>query len=125
MSSYDPIWLAMVLGAQARLRPPSHIIVHHGDRDPEKAYLRLKQTVRRIAPIDVDILDIGPRSAERRQILADSLRQHQVGADPHVRRWANLLLESVLKYSPQTIMAAGFNVEDIRNALQASGFTRF
>lgn len=55
----DPIWLAMVLGAQASLRPPAYVSVHSGSIPPEKAYHRLKQVIRDKSNIDVDILDIG------------------------------------------------------------------
>lgn len=119
MTEIDPVWLAMVLGAYANIVPPSFIRVRHGDSDPDKAYIHLKQAIREKTSIQADILDIGPGSAERRQILAEQLRQADINNDPVVWRWAITLLESTLNYAPRTIFAAGFSPEDVRKALQA------
>lgn len=119
MSTPDPIWLAMVLGAYVRILPLSHHIICRGDHDPERAYQRLKQILRKNTSMDVDILDIGPGSAERRQILAEGLRQNDVSKSWRVRRWANMVLASVLKYTPQAITAAGFTEADVQSALDA------
>lgn len=119
MASYDPIWLAMVLGAQAHIRPPAHVIIDHGDHDPESAYVELKKAIGEGRPIDVDILDVGPGSSERRQQLADGLEQNEVGADPAVQKWAGIVLKTVLRYRPGAIDAAGFSEEDVRETLQS------
>ncbi len=119
MTSADPVWMAMVLGAHARLLPTSYIANHRHEQSPEKAYFQLKNAIRKQAPVDVDILDIGPGSPERRRLLADSLQQHGVANNPQVQYWAQAVLKSTLKQSPRTITAAGFNIEDVKAVLQA------
>lgn len=115
----DPIWLAMVLGAQANLRPTAYDTVQNGSIAPEKAYFQLKQAIREKSNIDVNILDNGPGSPERRQILAEGLKQSNLTDDAEVRQRARLMLESVLRRSPRTILAARFSEKDVRQALQA------
>jgi hypothetical protein len=118
MTSYDPIWLAMVLGAQARIRPLTHITVHHGDHEPGAAYSELKKAIDARSAVDVNILDVGPAEAERRRQLAQSLEQTDVGNAAEVQEWAAIVLESVLKYTPDAIEAADFSPDEVRDTLQ-------
>ncbi len=114
MNQIEAITLAMSAAAAAQFRP-------HGfaqARSDVQAYLALKQLLADKYPtVSRDLLDVGPASVERQNILKAQLQQAEVEKDTAILRQARQLLEFLLQHDSKSATAVFATVSDLQNAI--------
>jgi hypothetical protein len=116
MNQIEAITLAMSAAAAAQFRPNGFAQA----RPDVQAYLALKQLLADKYPdpaVSQDILDVGPASAERQNVLKVQLQQAKVEKDTAILRQARQLLEFLLQHDSKSATAVFATVADLQNAL--------
>lgn len=94
---------AMAAGAAANFRPNIFAAGHVITDD----YLALKSLIKQKYPgVDVDLLDIGPGSAERQEVITEQLREAGIAEDEEVLRQAQAVLDAIAEHDPKALKAA-------------------
>jgi hypothetical protein len=109
----EAITLAMAAAAAAYFRPNPF-----AQKRPEvEAYLALRQLLgERYPAVANDILDIGPASVERQNMLKTQLQQAGAGHDPAVLRQTGQLLQLLIERVPAAATAVFATVADLQKA---------
>jgi len=106
MEEYSIIVQALAAGAVASFRPDN--IIQKTERSMDKAYVSLKETLEEKYPgVDADILDIGPGSQERLQLLQSQLAKSGALDDHDLQEKARALIEEIIEHEPEAAMAVG------------------
>ncbi|MCB8984918.1 MAG: hypothetical protein H6659_13895 [Ardenticatenaceae bacterium] len=104
--SYTTITNALAAGAVAMLRP--NLWDRPGkQKEFDAVYLKLKKMIQTHYPqVDVDLLDIGPGSPARRQVVDQQLRTTGAAEDATVIRQAEAVMEILAKIEPSALWAS-------------------
>ena len=114
MNQIEAITLAMSAAAAAQFRPNGFAQT----RPDVQAYLALKQLLLDKYPaVSHDILDVGPGSMERQNVLKTQLQQVGVGEDTAILRQARQLLQHLLEHDPKSATAVFANTADLQKAI--------
>lgn len=114
MNQIEATTLAMSAAAAAQFRPNGFA----QKRPDTQAYLALKQMLAGKYPaVSKDILDVGPASLERQNILKAQLHQAEVDKDATVLRQARQLLRYLLQHDPKSATAVFSSITDLQNAI--------
>jgi hypothetical protein len=114
MNQIEATTLAMSAAAAAQFRPNGFA----QKRPDTQAYLALKQMLADKYPaVSKDILDVGPASLERQNILKAQLHQAEVDKDVTVLRQARQLLWYLLQHDPKSATAVFSSITDLQNAI--------
>lgn len=100
----NTIKTALAAGAAANFRPnPSA-----DTTEPlSENYQTLKSLVEQKYPqVDVDLLEVGPGSAERQEAVIEQLREAGVAEDEEILRQAQVVLDTAAELDPQVLIAA-------------------
>lgn len=113
MNQIETITLAMSAAAASQFRPNGF-----AQKRPEvQAYLALRQLLADKYPaISNDILNVGPASVERQNILKTQLQQADIDKDTAVLRQTRELLQHLLERDPKSATAVFATVADLQNA---------
>lgn len=97
---------ALAAGAAARLRP--NLRDRHESQTPiTDAYQQLKDMLEAAyGQVEVDLLDIGPGSSERQQVLAQQLEEAGATEDEAILRQAQRLLDIIAAENPAALWAS-------------------
>lgn len=107
---------ALAAGAAAMFRP-NLVDVPDFQKEIEPAYLNLKEMIQeRYAQVNVDLLDVGPASAERQQRLGQQLQAAGVTEDRAILRQAQAVLDTIGEEYPSALSAS--EVVDSHSHLQ-------
>lgn len=104
MKPINTIKTALAAGAAANFRPnPSA-----DTKEPlSEDYLTLKSLIEQKHPqVDVDLLDVGPGSAERQEAMLEQLREVGVAEDEEILRQAQVVLDTAAELDPRVLNAA-------------------
>lgn len=97
---------ALAAGAVAMLRP-NVMKRHEYKRKIDGAYLDLKESIReKYSQVNVDILDLGPGSAEAQQAMAKQLQDAGATEDEELLRQAEALIEIIIGENPSALWAS-------------------
>jgi len=106
MESQFLLTKALAAGAVVMMRPNQWYSPETLE-EMETAYLKLKEMIRaQYTQVDVDLLDIGPGSAERQQQMARQLQEAGVTEDEDILRQARLVLENITEDDPAALWAS-------------------
>lgn len=106
MNSINEITKALAAGAAAVFRPnrtggPVY------KREIADDYVELKEMIRAQYPqVDVDLLDIGPGSAERQQLISKQLQETGAINDEAIQQQAQRLLQTISEKYPEALWAS-------------------
>lgn len=107
MENSSIIMQALAAGAAASFRP-NQTTVPVTERPLNQSYAALKEMVRQKYPqIEVDLLDIGPASAERQQKLAGQLEASGALADEALQAQAKTVMVEIYEHEPEAAAAVG------------------
>ena len=71
------------------------------------AYQQLKEMIQeRYGQVDVDLLDIGPGSAERQEAIMQQLQEAGVTADEKILHQAQVVLDIIAEENPEALWAS-------------------
>lgn len=102
----DQLTQALAAGAVANFRP-NRLNGPVYREDMTNAYLQLKEMIAEKYPqVDVDLLDIGPGSAERQQLIARQLQEAGVAQDEQILHQARTVLEIIAEENPESLWAS-------------------
>lgn len=114
MNQTEAIILAMSAGAAAQFRPNSFA----QKRPDTQTYLALKQLLAEKYPaVSNNLLDVGPASAERQNVLKTQLPQAGVDKDVTILRQARQLLRHLLQHDPKSATAVFATTADLQKAV--------
>lgn len=114
MNQIEAITLAMSAAAAAQKRPNGFAQM----RPDVQVYLALKHLLADKYPtVNHDILDVGPASVERQNILKVQLQQAEVEKDTVILRQIRQLLEFLLQHDSKSATAVFATVADLQNAI--------
>lgn len=114
MNEIQAICLAMSAAAVAQFRPNGFA----QKRPVVQAYLALKKLlVEKHPSVSNDILDVGPASVERQNILKAQLEQAGVEKDTAILLQARQLLDSLIQHDPTSATAVFSTVSDLLDAI--------
>lgn len=104
MKPIETIKTALAAGAAANFRPNPSADV----KEPlDESYLTLKSLIEQKYPqVDVDLLEVGPGSAERQEVMIEQLREVGAAEDEEVLRQAQVVLDTAAELDPQVLIAA-------------------
>jgi hypothetical protein len=106
MEEYSIIVKALAAGAVASFRPDN--IIEKTERLMDNNYVALKRMLREKYPqVDADILDIGPGSEARLNLLQDQLANTGALDDSKLQEKAKSLVDEILEHEPEAAMAVG------------------
>ncbi|MCA9900958.1 MAG: hypothetical protein H6654_08260 [Ardenticatenaceae bacterium] len=114
MNRVEAIALAMSAAAAAQLRP--NVLAQK--RPEVQAYLALKKLLAEKYPtINNDILDVGPASVERQNVLKTQLKQAGVDTDTAVLHQTRQLLQYLLQHDSKSATAVFGTTVDLQKAI--------
>ncbi|GJM41976.1 MAG: hypothetical protein DHS20C20_22580 [Ardenticatenaceae bacterium] len=114
MNRVEAIALALSAAAVAQLRP--NVLAQK--RPEVQAYLALKELLAEKYPaVNNDILDVGPASVERQNLLKTQLKQAGVDADTAVLHQTRQLLQYLLQHDSKSATAVFRTAADLQNAI--------
>lgn len=97
---------ALAAGAIALFRP-NVMDLPESEKEIEAAYLDLKEMIQaQYGSVDVDLLDLGPGSAERQQAMDEQLQEAGATKDEGILRQARLLLDIIAEEEPKALWAS-------------------
>jgi hypothetical protein len=97
---------ALAAGAVAMLRPNLRDR-HESQREIEEAYKTLKAMIEaHYGQVGVDLLEIGPGSAERQAAIAQQLDEAGATEDEDILRQAQLVLDIISEEDPTALWAS-------------------
>ncbi len=97
---------ALAAGAVLTLEPNQRDL-SESLRNVEPVYLKLKELIReQYGQVDIDLLDIGPGSVERRQAISQQLQKAGATENEAVMRQAQVLLNMIAEENPTALWAA-------------------
>ncbi len=97
---------ALAAGAVATLRP-NRMGKLESQTGIDNSYYELKEMIRERYPqVDVDVLDIGPGSAERQKAIASQIEDVGVVDDEEILYQAQLVLNAIAKNNPEVLWAS-------------------
>lgn len=109
----DPISIivtALVLGAAAGLKPTAEQAV-------KDAYTGLKSLIqRKFTQVNIELVEDDPKSQSRQNVVKEDLVKVNADQDIDVIKAAQALIETVSKKEPDTAIAMGVNLADIKAA---------
>ena len=114
MTLDEAIMLALAAGAAARMRPNNLA----QERPEIEAYHDLLELLSRSnSGVDWRMMESGPGSKERRKLLMEQISKSDAAGNPAVLRRSRLLLEEILRRTPQTTIAIFSDVPTVSQAL--------
>ncbi|MCA9970557.1 MAG: hypothetical protein KC425_10105 [Anaerolineales bacterium] len=103
MNAIPTIVKALAAGAVSSMRPNAY----ERDDPIEAEYLALKALLETKYPaVEAGLLDVGPGSAERRQLITTQLQEADVAADADVLEQAHTLLHAIAQEDPNALWAS-------------------
>jgi hypothetical protein len=97
---------ALAAGAVASFRP-NLMGLPDSQKDIVLAYQELKEMIQAQYPqIDVDLLDVGPGSAERQEAMTQQLQAAGVTEDKEILRQAQTVLDVIAEENPESVWAS-------------------
>lgn len=97
---------ALSAGAVAMLRPNLKGR-HESQREIAHAYEKLKLMLEeKYGQVDADLMDIGPASAERKELIAQQLEASGATEDESILRQAQRVLEIIAEENPESLWAS-------------------
>jgi hypothetical protein len=106
MNAKSMITKALAAGAVAMLRPNLRDR-HESQRKIEEAYQTFKAMIEaHYGQVDVDLLEIGPGSAERQAAIAQQLDEAGATEDEDILRQAQLVLDIISEEDPTALWAS-------------------
>lgn len=117
MSREEIIALALATGAAAHMHPNSLSL----ERPEIAAYQELLKLLSRNYPgVDARMMEVGPGSKERREYLANQLRQSGAAEDAAVLRQSRRLLREIMARTPHAATAIFATADTVSEALATS-----
>lgn len=108
MISQDKLMKALTSGALLAFRP--NLMNQHGSQTQEEIstrYLELKAMIQeRYRQVDIDLLDIGPGSAERQEAMHQQLQEAGVIKDKEILAQAQKLLDLISEENADSLWAS-------------------
>lgn len=96
----------MAAGATAAFRP-NLMDRHESQNEIAEATQTLKKMIQRQYPqVDIDLLDIGPGSAERQNAVIEQLQATGATEDEAILRQAQVVLDIIADEEPEALWAA-------------------
>ena len=106
MDSKTRLMKALAAGAAADLRP-NLMGRHESQNEIAEATQTLKKMIQRQYPqVDIDLLDIGPGSAERQSAVAEQIQAAGAAEDEAILRQAQVVLDIIGDEEPEALWAA-------------------
>ncbi|MBK8904856.1 MAG: hypothetical protein IPM53_26995 [Anaerolineaceae bacterium] len=107
MDASDILVKALAAGATAALRP-NRMYLPDFQKEIMPLYLQLKALLeeRYGSTVNVDLLDIGPGSAERQEAMAQQLQASGAANDEDVMQLARKLVAIITDENPESIWAS-------------------
>lgn len=106
MNPTNDLTKALAAGAVAMFRPNRTDGPVYRE-DLTNAYIKLKEMIEeKYAQVDVDLLDIGPGSAERQELIARQLQDTGAVQDEEILSQARTLLTIIAAENPESLWAS-------------------
>ena len=106
MDAKTMIMKALAAGVVAMLRPNLRDR-HESQREIEDAYQALKAMIKaQYEQVDVDLLEIGPGSAERQEAITQQLVEAGATEDESILHQAQLVLDIIAEENPESLWAS-------------------